>query len=89
MGEGQKTQLYVLNLREKAYKLRQETLDMEHELELNKMELEAIKEELFETKVRRIAMQEIANCSFEEMCRNCGIVKSFHGVDKDIEKERL
>ena len=87
MGEGQRTQLDVLKLQERAYALKQEKLDLELEIESDRRKLEALKDEVLEAKMHRIAMEEIMNCSFESLCRSCGIVKSFYGVDAEDDEE--
>ncbi|WP_367293769.1 hypothetical protein [Lactococcus lactis] len=52
----------------------------------SKVELEKINEQEVEAKMKRIAMQEIMQSSFEKLCRSSGIVHSFYNPNSSQKK---
>lgn len=52
---------------------------LKRELEQDRATLRARKAEALDVKMHRIAMEEIARCSWESLLRTMGYVKSFHG----------
>ena len=49
------------------------------ELDKEIIDLQALREEVLEAKMHRIAMQEITNCNWEDLLRTMGYVESFYG----------
>ena len=73
-------------LQEEVRKSEGRILNLKQEIQEDRDTLDNLREEVLETKIRRIAMEEITRDSRESMLRNLGYVESFYGYP-DLAKE--
>ncbi len=66
-------------LQEEIWELEEKESALRQDVQKDADTVRTLREEVLEAKIHRIAMQEITNCSWEELLRSMGYVESFYG----------
>lgn len=75
-------------LQEEIQELKETESTLRQEVKQDEATLQALREEVLEAKMHRIAMEEITNCNWEDLLRTLGYVESFYGYPDMVKKEK-